>query len=108
MAEILHVNKDNFEEVVLKSKTPVLVDFFATWCGPCKMLGPVLEQVADETNNVKIYKVDIDESMEIAEKYGLISVPTLIMFNNGEEVAREIGFRQKKQILDLIEDKTNN
>lgn len=107
MAEILHVNKDNFEEVVLKSKTPVLVDFFATWCGPCKMLGPVLEQVADETNNVKIYKVDIDESMEIAEKYGLISVPTLIMFNNGEEVAREIGFRQKKQILDLIEDKTN-
>ena len=108
MAEILHVNKDNFEEVVLKSKTPVLVDFFATWCGPCKMLKPVLEQVADETNNVKIYKVDIDESMEIAEKYGLISVPTLIMFNNGEEVAREIGFRQKKQILDLIEDKTNN
>ena len=108
MAEILHVNKDNFEEVVLKSKTPVLVDFFATWCGPCKMLAPVLEQVADETNNVKIYKVDIDESMEIAEKYGLISVPTLIMFNNGEEVAREIGFRQKKQILDLIEDKTNN
>ena len=108
MAEILHVNKDNFEEVVLKSKTPVLVDFFATWCGPCKMLGPVLEQVADETDNVKIYKVDIDESMEIAEKYGLISVPTLIMFNNGEEVAREIGFRQKKQILDLIEDKTNN
>lgn len=108
MAEILHVNKDNFEEVVLKSKTPVLVDFFATWCGPCKMLGPVLEQVADETNNVKIYKVDIDESMEIAEKYGLISVPTLIMFNNGEEVAREIGFRQKKQILDLIENKTNN
>lgn len=103
MAEIMHVSKDDFENEVLKSETPVLVDFFATWCGPCKMLSPVLEQVADETQKAKILKVDIDEGMEIAEKYGIMSVPTLILFKEGKEVTRELGFRQKKQIIDLID-----
>lgn len=102
MAEIMHVTKENFENEVLKSKKPVLVDFFATWCGPCKMLSPILEQVADETDKVKILKVDIDEGMEIAEEYGIMSVPTLILFKDGKEMSRELGFRQKKQLIDLI------
>lgn len=103
MAEIMHVTKENFEKEVIKSETPVLVDFFATWCGPCKMLSPILEQVADETQKVKILKVDIDEGMEIAEEYGIMSVPTLILFKDGKEATRELGFRQKKQLIDLID-----
>lgn len=99
----MHVTKENFEKEVLKSETPVLVDFFATWCGPCKMLSPILEQVADETQKVKILKVDIDEGMEIAEQYGIMSVPTLILFKDGKEATRELGFRQKKQLIDLID-----
>jgi len=103
MAEIMHVTKENFEKEVLKSEKPVLVDFFATWCGPCKMLSPILEQVADESDKVKILKVDIDQGMEIAEEYGIMSVPTLILFKDGKETTRELGFRQKKQLIDLID-----
>ena len=100
MAQML--NNDNFNSSV---ETGVcVVDFFATWCGPCKMLSPILEQVADENPKAKILKVDIDDSMEIAEQYGIMSVPTLILFKDGAEVTRELGFRQKKQIIDLIEE----
>ncbi len=105
---VIHVNKDDFENEVLGSDTPVLVDFFATWCGPCKMLSPILEQVAEESDKVKIVKTDIDENMDIAEKYGIMSIPTLIMFDKGEEVAREVGFRQKKDILELIDNVSKN
>lgn len=105
---VIYVNKDDFENEVLGSDTPVLVDFFATWCGPCKMLSPILEQVAEESDKVKIVKTDIDENMDIAEKYGIMSIPTLIMFDKGEEVAREVGFRQKKDILELIDNVSKN
>lgn len=105
---VIHVNKDDFENEVLGSDTPVLVDFFATWCGPCKMLSPILEQVAEESDKVKIVKTDIDENMDIAEKYGIMSIPTLIMFDKGEEIAREVGFRQKKDILELIDNVSKN
>ena len=105
---VIHVNKDDFENEVLGSDTPVLVDFFATWCGPCKMLSPILEQVAEESDKVKIVKTDIDENMDIAEKYGIMSIPTLIMFDKGEEVAREVGFKQKKDILELIDNVSKN
>lgn len=105
MAELKHVAKGEFQKDVMQSDKPVLVDFFATWCGPCKMLGPILEQVADETQKVRIVKVDIDENMDVAQQYGLMSVPTLILFNKGKEIAREVGFRQKTQILELIDRK---
>ena len=106
MAEIQHINKDNFNELVLDSKTPVLVDFFATWCGPCKMLAPILEQVAEEMGDkVVIAKADIDECMELAQEYGIMSVPTMILFKEGAEVSRNIGFRGKPQIVEMINSK---
>lgn len=106
MADIKHITKDNFNELVIDSKTPVLVDFFATWCGPCKMLSPIIEQVADEVERkVVIAKLDIDECMEIAQEYGIMSVPTLVLFKEGAEVTRSIGFRGKPQILDMINSK---
>lgn len=95
------LSSKEFEEKVLKSNKKVLVDFFATWCGPCKMLAPILEQVQGETD-VEIVKVDIDESMDLARKYGIMSVPTMILFENGEEKDRVTGLRQKSQILSFI------
>ncbi|MBQ9786111.1 MAG: thioredoxin [Clostridia bacterium] len=98
-----HISKDAFENEVLGAESPVLVDFYATWCGPCKMLAPILDEVSEESDKVKIVKVDIDENMDIAEKYGIMSIPTLIVFKEGQEIAREVGFRQKTQILEIIE-----
>ena len=98
---IIHVTKENFQELINGEK-PVLVDFFATWCGPCKMLSPILEQLAEEVEQVSIAKCDIDECMEIAQEFGIMSVPTLILFDKGQEVERAIGFRQKTQILEMI------
>lgn len=95
------LNSNQFEEKVLKSNKKVLVDFFATWCGPCRMLAPILEQVQEETD-VEIVKVDVDESMDLARKYGIMSIPTMILFENGEEKDRVTGLRQKSQILSLI------
>ena len=100
---LIHITKDNFKEVISGEK-PVLVDFFATWCGPCKMLSPILEQLADEVDKVDIAKCDIDECMEIAQEFNIMSVPTLIMFKEGDEVTRAVGFRQKTQLLELIEE----
>ena len=100
---IEHIETNNFEELINGDK-PVLVDFFATWCGPCKMLSPILEQVAGETDKVVIAKCDIDECMEIAQKYNIMSVPTLVAFKSGEEVKRAVGFRQKTQLLELIDE----
>lgn len=100
---IEHIETNNFEELINGDK-PVLVDFFATWCGPCKMLSPILEQVAEETDKVVIAKCDIDECMEIAQKYNIMSVPTLVAFKSGEEVKRAVGFRQKTQLLELIDE----
>ena len=100
--ELKHINSKNFEEEV-KSGKVTLVDFFATWCGPCKMLGPVLEQVADEVKDkVNIVKLDIDESLETAKQFGVMSVPTMVIFKDGKEVDRIVGLRQKAQILDTL------
>lgn len=108
MAEIQHITKDNFNEMVIDAKGLVLVDFFATWCGPCKMLSPILEEVAAEMGDkVVIAKLDIDECMELAQEYGIMSVPTMILFKEGAEVSRNIGFRGKPQIIDMITSKLN-
>jgi len=106
MAEIQHITKENFNELVIDAKGLVLVDFFATWCGPCKMLAPILEQVAEEMDGkITIAKLDIDECMELAQEYGIMSVPTMILFKEGAEVARNIGFRGKPQIIEMINSK---
>ena len=100
--DIEFVTNENFEDIVGKNSV-VLIDFFATWCGPCKMLSPVLEQVNEEIGSeVKITKLDIDNSMDLAKKFGVMSVPTMILFKDGKEVERIVGLRQKTQIIDAI------
>ena len=100
--EIMHVDSKNFEQTI-NSKEIVLVDFYATWCGPCKMLAPILEQVCEEVaENTLIAKLDIDNALDIAKEFGVMSVPTMIIFKNGKEVERLIGLRQKTQILEVL------
>ena len=104
--ELEHLNNDNFETTIEEAKSLVLVDFYATWCGPCKMLAPILEATQEELGDkAKIYKLDIDEGMEVAKQFGVMSVPTMIIFKNGEEVDRLVGLRQKTQIISAIEAK---
>lgn len=99
---VKHINTDNFEEEVIKAEGKVLVDFFATLCGPCTMLAPVLEQVADSKPEVKIVKVDVDEEPELATRYKVMSIPTLIVFEKGEVVKKSLGVISKAELLDLI------
>lgn len=100
--EILNTNTQEFENT-LKTNEVVLVDFYATWCGPCKMLSPILEDVAAELpENAAIAKLDIDESLDTAKDFNVMSVPTMIIFKDGKEVERLIGLRQKDQILEAI------
>ena len=99
---IVSVNEDNFDQEVLKSEQPVLVDFNATWCPPCKALHPTLEAIADKSTDYKVAAVDIDESAELAAKYEVSSIPCLIVFRNGEEVDREIGLKPKAKILKML------
>lgn len=100
--EILQFNESSFKEALSSNKT-VLVDFFATWCGPCKMIAPILQEVRDEIGeDIIIGKVDVDDNFDIARSYGIMSVPTLLLFKNGEEIKRAIGFQPKQSILDML------
>lgn len=100
---VIEFNSKNFSEEVLESKIPVIVDFFASWCGPCKMLGPVIEQLSDEYDGkISIGKVDIDENSDLAQKYEVMSVPTVIFFENGEVKHTANGFMPKEQLDDII------
>ena len=99
---VIHLTKDNFKEEVLESNVPVLVDFWATWCGPCQMVGPVIEEIAGEVTDAKICKVDVDANPELARDYRVMSIPTLMVFKNGEAVKREVGAKPKAEILDML------
>ena len=96
------ITKENFEKEVLKSDKPVLVDFFATWCGPCKMLMPTIDEIASERADIKVGKVDVDENMELAKEYKVFSVPTLIAFKDGKVLKQMVGVQSKEQILDVF------
>ena len=102
--ELTVVNKDNFEKEVLQSEKPVLADFNASWCGPCRMLKPILEEVA-ASSNVKIVSINVDDEDELAEKYGVQSIPCLILFDKGSEIKRSIGLISKDEIESMIGEK---
>ena len=97
-----HITEADFEKEVLQSAKPVLVDFFATWCGPCKMIAPILEEIASSEDSFDIAKIDIDEAEELCDKYGVMSVPTLIKFAGGEEAGRKIGLTSKQDLIDMM------
>ena len=97
---ILHLENENFNEVISKGLT--LVDFYAEWCGPCKMLSPIIEEIATELSDVKIVKLNIDEHGDIAQKYGVMSIPTLILFKDGKEIDKSIGFMPKEDMIEFI------
>ena len=102
MAEVILTEK-NFEEEVLKSDKPVLVDFWATWCGPCRMLAPTIEKIAEEQEGViKVGKIDVDDEPELAAKYGIASIPTLMVFKNGEVVKSSVGVQPKPMIEAML------
>lgn len=99
---IIEVNKDNFEEEVLKSDKKVLVDFWADWCGPCKMLSPVIDKLAEELDDVKVCTVNVDTEPTISIEYNIMSIPTLIVFENCVEVNRSVGLVSKEEVLELL------
>ena len=99
---IVHANDQNFHQVVLQSDVPVLVDFYADWCGPCRALGPVLEQVASETAGAKIVKVNVDESRHVSGQYGISAIPTVILFKGGEVQQKFVGLTPKEQFTDAL------
>ncbi len=97
---VIHGNDNNFEELIKEGI--VIVDMFATWCGPCKMLGPVVEELSNEYTNIKFVKIDVDECADVAKRYGIMSIPTLIKFENGQEIDKKIGFINKEQFKEWL------
>ncbi|MBR3720144.1 MAG: thioredoxin [Clostridia bacterium] len=101
--EVVKLNKDNFETEVKESNKVVLVDFYADWCGPCKMMSPVIDEIAKEVGeNIKICKLNVDEAQDIAIEYGVMSIPTLIIFKAGNEVNKLIGLQSKSEVMEAL------
>ncbi len=96
------VTNDTFDAEVLKSETPVLVDFYADWCGPCKMLAPLVDEIAEEGTGYRVCKLNVDDAPELAARYGVMSIPTLIVFKNGEVAGKTVGVQSKQTILGML------
>ena len=99
---VIKLTKDNYEEEVINSKKPVLIDFWADWCMPCRMLGPVVDEISQETSDVKVCKINIDEEMELAQNFQVMSIPTLVYVKDGKEQKRVVGVRPKEEIKEMI------
>ena len=102
--DVLKISTDNFKKEVLEESKTVVIDFYADWCGPCKMLSPVVEAVAKEKENTKFVKINVDEAQELAMQYNIMSIPTLVVIKDGKEVNRTVGFIDKSELLKLIEE----
>lgn len=98
----LNITINNFNEEVLNSKKPVLLDFWATWCGPCRMVSPVVEEIASERQDIKVGKINVDEQPELARQFGVMSIPTLVVIKDGKVTNQSVGARPKSQILALL------
>lgn len=98
----ININKDNFHNEVMNSEKPVLLDFWASWCGPCRMVVPIVEQIAEERSDIKVGKINIDEEPELAMQFGIMSIPTLMVIKNGEVVTKAVGARPKDSILAML------
>ena len=99
---VLHITKENFEQEVLGSDKPVLLDFFASWCGPCRMVGPVIEQIAEENEHIKVCKVDVDAEPELASRFKVYSIPTLVVMQDGQVIREALGAQPKAKILAVL------
>ena len=99
---VVHITKANFEELVTNNSKPVLLDFWATWCGPCRMVAPIVEEIAGEREDILVGKINVDEEMELAVQFGIISIPTLAVMKNGELTNKAVGYMPKAEILKLL------
>ena len=99
---VMVINKENFQNEVLNSDKPVLLDFYADWCGPCRMVGPIVEEIAGERSDIKVGKINVDEQSELAQQFGVMSIPTLVVMKNGEIANKAVGALPKDEILALL------
>ena len=99
---VVHITEENFEELVLKNEKKVLLDFWATWCGPCRMIAPIVEQIASERDDILVGKIDVDQEIALAVRFGIVSIPTLIVMEGGEAKAKTIGYCPKEEILAML------
>ncbi len=99
---VMVINKENFQNEVLNSDKPVLLDFYADWCGPCRMVGPIVEEIAGERSDIKVGKINVDEQPALAAQFGVQSIPTLIVFKNGQNVGQSLGAKPKGAVLDFL------
>lgn len=100
---LIHITKDNFNKEVMETEKVVLLDFWATWCGPCQMIAPILDEIAEECPDITVGKIDVDKEQDLAMSFGITSIPTLIVIKNGKAVDKAIGMRAKNQIIEMID-----